>query len=698
MGTVGRSQRFSRRNPCPICSGGHDDPAGQGVRCYGFLSDDGQYAHCTREDYAGALTQGRNGGYSHRLGGTCECGEPHDGPASQGPHSPKPRKQRLCPVTRSYPIIDRQGQRVGVHWRTDYTTETGAKGKDMWWEGHNGRGSEEMPFYNLPPALAAASGARVYLVEGEHACDALTRAGVLAVGTVTGADGTPCDDTLRALEGFEVVLWPDNDGKGQQHMERIAARLAALKVATPKWVRWSDAPAKGDAFDYFAAGKPVDELAALVHEAREARAETGESEKWRPQVQTMRELMRKQIAPTRWYVDGMFAEGLTLLAAKAKKGKSTLMLHISACVADGKEALGHFDTTKGEVLYLALEDNERRMQRRMRKMLQGQAVPDGLWLVYRWLPFDMGGLQALGEWLDEHTAVKMVVVDTFEHVRPKRKIANGTYGDDYASVKEIQRFASERRIAAVIIHHLRKAAAEDPFDEINASMGLLSGVDNALVMRPVNGLMEMARRGRDFDDDSTIALKGDKRTLLWSWQGNAEEIQRSETRKAILECLKGQADGLLPIQITEFTDLRGTTVRQQLFKLLRETHSPITKDEKGRYHLADTHNTHNTHNSKPNKSNNPAAQAVSSDDGAVTEPVTDGEGDNSLCDDLNPLADRDGADTVTGVTHVTGSDKGESADIRLVCLRCGGTAFKDYGDGPRCIRCDVRVSPDGGAA
>lgn len=278
MSKVASIQRFSRRNPCPICGGGKDDPAGQGVRCFGFLSDDGQYAHCTREDYAGDLTSGKDNTFAHRLGGSCRCGEPHNGVAT-GPRTAKPPRQRFNVFRSTYPAITADGRRVGVHCRTDYTSEDGTPHKDMWWEDHHERGSEEMPLYNLPALAKRRYGSRVYLVEGEKKCDRLNEAfrasGVdaLAVATVTGADGMPCDATLVHLIEHNVVLWPDADmpnknhpnGAGQEHMGQVAAWLRK-KGEHPRWVHWADAPAKGDVADFLAAGHAVSEIEDMVVE------------------------------------------------------------------------------------------------------------------------------------------------------------------------------------------------------------------------------------------------------------------------------------------------------------------------------------------------------------------------------------------------------------------------------------------------
>src|SRR5215210_4474925 len=79
--TVASAQRFKTRQPCPVCGGGADMPAGRGVRCYGFLGSDGRYAHCTREEFAENLEREPEGGtYAHRLSGSCRCGETHREP------------------------------------------------------------------------------------------------------------------------------------------------------------------------------------------------------------------------------------------------------------------------------------------------------------------------------------------------------------------------------------------------------------------------------------------------------------------------------------------------------------------------------------------------------------------------------------------------------------------------------------------
>lgn len=78
-GRVQGRQRYTRAHPCPVCGGGHDDPAGESVRCYGIEDSTGRYARCTREEFAGSIKPNDDLGptFSHYLDGPCLCGADH---------------------------------------------------------------------------------------------------------------------------------------------------------------------------------------------------------------------------------------------------------------------------------------------------------------------------------------------------------------------------------------------------------------------------------------------------------------------------------------------------------------------------------------------------------------------------------------------------------------------------------------------
>ncbi len=163
----------------------------------------------------------------------------------------------------TWEIKDEDGIVIALHHRQNLP---GGK-KKMWWSrpdnpgGLGGLKVNDLPLYGSE-LLASRPGEPVFVVEGEPACDALDKIGVLAVATVTGAKGTPGRRSLEVLQGREVYPWPDRDEPGRKHIERTANGLAALGVIG-KIITWPDAPPKGDAADFVAAGGNREDLDVL---------------------------------------------------------------------------------------------------------------------------------------------------------------------------------------------------------------------------------------------------------------------------------------------------------------------------------------------------------------------------------------------------------------------------------------------------
>ena len=97
---MGPQQQFKRDRPCPVCGGHADAPQGERHRCYGYLSDDGRYAHCTRAEHAGRLGwNGNSDTVAHYLEGHRRCGVPH---VEHATARPLPGGSRNTPSAWSY--------------------------------------------------------------------------------------------------------------------------------------------------------------------------------------------------------------------------------------------------------------------------------------------------------------------------------------------------------------------------------------------------------------------------------------------------------------------------------------------------------------------------------------------------------------------------------------------------------------------
>src|SRR5262249_55507671 len=94
----------------------------------------------------------------------------------------------------------------------------------------------------------------------------------------------------------------------------------------------------------------------------------------------------QQFPPLEHAVDGIIPEGLGILVAPPKKGKSSLVGNVGLAVAAGGLALGAISVTRRPVLYLALEDGHRRLQSRFRHILDDDVIPEGIDVVIKASP------------------------------------------------------------------------------------------------------------------------------------------------------------------------------------------------------------------------------------------------------------------------------------------------------------------------
>ncbi len=137
-----------------------------------------------------------------------------------------------------FPIRNMAGELIAEHVRVDLP---GGK-KQMYWQtpgcdprdGLMGMSTPDLPLYGSEYLPALATGETVVVVEGERARDALWALGFNAVATVTGTSSVPGEDALSVLLPFDVVLWPDHDRVGHQHMNRAAWTLHRLGGHLPR--------------------------------------------------------------------------------------------------------------------------------------------------------------------------------------------------------------------------------------------------------------------------------------------------------------------------------------------------------------------------------------------------------------------------------------------------------------------------------
>jgi hypothetical protein len=285
---------------------------------------------------------------------------------------------------------------------------------------------------------------------------------------------------------------------------------------------------------------------------------------WREWSITAAALQCKQFPEIGWVLEGILPEGLTLLVGKPKVGKSWLALELSLGVAEGGFVMTVIrPACTGDVLYLALEDNQRRLQKRSTKLrgaLKGK-WPARLTLVTQWRRLDKGGIEDIVEWCDSVANPRLIVIDTLQKVKPIKP--NAGYAEDYDALQALQQFAGERGIAILILHHQRKMEADDPLDTVSGTLGLAGSADTTLVLNRAAQGITLYGRGRDIEEFER-AMQFDRGSCRWRLLGDAEEVQRSKTTAKIMEALAEDKKPMSPMEIAEVTGLLVNVVKQRL--------------------------------------------------------------------------------------------------------------------------------------
>lgn len=289
-----------------------------------------------------------------------------------------------------------------------------------------------------------------------------------------------------------------------------------------------------------------------------------------PVLISAEELMGMVFPEPRWAVPGLFPEGLTLLVGAPKLGKSWLGLNAGLAVALGGRAIGKIAVKGGDVLYLALEDTERRLQERLATILQGEAAPARLSLATAWPTLANGAAIHLSGWLDHHPDARLVIVDTFQKLRGPIPGNQNLYGGDYAAAGELKRVADRHGVAVVCIHHTRKASADDPLDMVSGSAGLAGAADTTCVLKREIGRHDATLyiRGRDVPE-ADHALSFDAATCAWTLLGDADTYRVSEERQQILDLLREAISPMSPKHIAEALGKKDGAVRYLLHKMAK---------------------------------------------------------------------------------------------------------------------------------
>lgn len=239
---------------------------------------------------------------------------------------------------------------------------------------------------------------------------------------------------------------------------------------------------------------------------------------------SMTELYDTVYSPKKPLVEGLLYSGLYMFVGAPKTGKSFAMEQIGYHISKGIDLWGR-KVNQGKVLYLALEDDYRRIQGRLYRMFNDEASDDFIFAVKS--DVISGGLEnQLTDFIDNNKDTTLIIIDTLQKVR---EISNDnfSYAKDYDVIASLKRIADENNVCIILVHHTRKQESSDAFDGISGTNGLFGAADGAFVLHKdkrieKNAILDVS--GRDIQEQRLHLHKNEK----CIWELVEEEVDTFE--------------------------------------------------------------------------------------------------------------------------------------------------------------------------
>ena len=250
---------------------------------------------------------------------------------------------------------------------------------------------------------------------------------------------------------------------------------------------------------------------------------------------TMQELYQDIYSKKPPVIEGLLYQGTYLFVGSPKIGKSFFMAQLAYHVSTGTP-LWDYPVKKGTVLYLALEDDYRRLQERMYRMF-GTDSTENLYFSVSSKPLGNGLTDQLSGFIREHPDTTLVIIDTLQKIREVDSDSY-SYAKDYEIINQLKQFSDSWGICLLLVHHTRKQKSSDNFDMISGTNGLLGCADGAFMLQKENRTSNKATleiSGRD-QQDQKIHLIRDEEKLCWNFEKAETELWK-EPPEPLLECI-----------------------------------------------------------------------------------------------------------------------------------------------------------------
>ena len=207
-------------------------------------------------------------------------------------------------------------------------------------------------------------------------------------------------------------------------------------------------------------------------------------------------LYYKPLEHPKMLIDGVLSDGLAIMAGDSKIGKSWMVLWMCLQISKGEPVWG-LPTRKTDVVYLALEDREWRVQQRMQDLTD--TPPENLHF-----GFSCGQLGAelesqIEDVLKDYPSTGLLFIDTLQMVRDNVSAKVNAYAQDYKDLSSLKKIADNHGICIFVVHHTRKERdGGNIFNDMTGSTGIMGVADTGMILR----------KDDRFGDNATLCITG----------------------------------------------------------------------------------------------------------------------------------------------------------------------------------------------
>lgn len=266
-------------------------------------------------------------------------------------------------------------------------------------------------------------------------------------------------------------------------------------------------------------------------------------------IRSLADLQKLEFNDTKFVIPGVLPVGNIILSARPKMRKTWLALQLGMAVATGGKFL-EWQCAQGDVLFLALEDNERRLKSRIRTLQTFNMTPPDLSKFRYWtggmsenaqgklyvsdpheaaetlamFPRGEAGVDALEQYLEQFPNTTMIVIDTLQHFRG-HSTNRDVYARDYEAMMPITKLASRKQVLIMPVTHDKKGLAgqdsADFMEDVTGSAGNTGGADGVAAIKGRRGVQsenesrKLLLSGRDIPHDYEVDMTFDAERGGW---------------------------------------------------------------------------------------------------------------------------------------------------------------------------------------